>query len=276
MTEPTLEAVGGTGANSARTRREMIESLRKRISSLLHPNRITIEWIYKEQNTWLSKNIITSFIQPPRAPNAEKILRLADQADQLGPQPLWEGYYNLKKYPDPVKNAYPTANQVCISSFMGDFFAYLVKIKRPSVIVEFGTAFGVSGMYFLSGLESNNYGELLTFEPNERWAEIARKNLSTIGDRFQLIIGTFEGNIDLSLGNDRQIDIAFIDAIHTSEFLWPQYNLVVERLKPNGIILIDDVNFSSDMSSCWNRIAQDYKVKASAILSDRVGIVECN
>ena len=83
-------------------------------------------------------------------------------------------------------------------------------------MVEFGTAFGVSGMYWLSGLESNNFGELLTFDPNEVWAEIARKNLSGISNRFQLVNGTFEDNIDAYLGSDRQIDMAFIDVIHTS------------------------------------------------------------
>lgn len=113
---------------------------------------------------------------------------------------------------------------------MGNLFANLVKKRKPSVIVEFGTAFGVSGMYWIAGLEANNYGELLTFEPNKVWAEIARKNLSAIGSRFQLVIGTFEENIDLYLGHDRRIDIAFIDAIHTSEFVIPQFKLVIDRL----------------------------------------------
>jgi predicted O-methyltransferase YrrM len=157
---------------------------------------------------------------------------------------------------------------------MGNLFANLVKKRKPSVIVEFGTAFGVSGMYWIAGLEANNYGELLTFEPNKVWAEIARKNLSAIGSRFQLVIGTFEENIDLYLGHDRRIDIAFIDAIHTSEFVIPQFKLVIDRLAPNGIILLDDINFSSDMASCWDRIALDSRVKASAALSNRVGIVE--
>ena len=101
---------------------------------------------------------------------------------------------------------------------MGRFFSWLVTNRRPSVIVEFGTAFGVSGMYWLFGLESNGGGTLLTFEPNDVWARIAEANLVAIGRRFELTVGTFEENIDRNLSPGERIDIAFIDAIHTSEF----------------------------------------------------------
>jgi predicted O-methyltransferase YrrM len=158
---------------------------------------------------------------------------------------------------------------------MGNFFAYLVKLKKPSTIVEVGTAFGVSGMYWLSGLESNDHGRLVTFEPNRIWAEIARRNLSAIGKRFQLVIGTFEENLDSYLGGEDKIDIAFIDAIHTSEWVVPQFNLVAERLASGGLILFDDINFSSDMASCWSSIAHEHRVKASVVLSKHVGLVEC-
>ena len=134
-------------------------------------------------------------------------------------------------------------------------------------------AFGVSGMYWLSGLEGNNFGELLSFDPNEVWAEIAKKNLSGISNRFQLVNGTFEDNIDAYLGSDRQIDMAFIDAIHTSEFVFSQFEIVVARLAPNGIVLLDDIYFSEDMKYAWKTMALSDRVKASAAI-ERVGIVE--
>ena len=42
----------------------------------------------------------------------EKIEELAEQANQLGPKPLWEGYEILQNYPRDVKDATRTANQV--------------------------------------------------------------------------------------------------------------------------------------------------------------------
>ena len=156
---------------------------------------------------------------------------------------------------------------------MGRFFSCLVTNRRPSVIVEFGTAFGVSGTYSLFGLESNGGGTLLTFEPNDVWARIAEANLVAIGRRFELTVGTFEENIDRTLSPGERIDIAFIDAIHTSEFVEPQFELVANRIAPGGIVLLDDIDFSADMRSCWDRIRADRRLVASVEV-DRVGIVE--
>lgn len=44
--------------------------------------------------------------------------------------------------------------------------------------------FGVLGMYWFLGLEGNNFGELLSFDFNEVWVEIVRKNLFGISNRF--------------------------------------------------------------------------------------------
>jgi predicted O-methyltransferase YrrM len=141
------------------------------------------------------------------------------------------------------------------------------------VIVEFGTAFGVSGMYWLSGLQMNAFGRLLTFEPNEVWARIAGENLSVVSSRFELTVGTFEENIDRVLRPGESIDLAFIDAIHTSEFVRPQFEAVVARLAAGGLVLLDDIDFSRDMRSCWDGIREDDRVAASVEV-ERVGVVE--
>ncbi len=67
--------------------------------------------------------------------------------------------------------------------------------------------------------------------------------------------------------------LAFIDAIHTSAFVEPQFELVARRLSPGGLIVLDDIDFSPDMWSCWQKLREDRRVLASAEL-DRVGLVE--
>jgi predicted O-methyltransferase YrrM len=146
--------------------------------------------------------------------------------------------------------------------------------SREQLVVEFGTAFGISGMYWLAGLEINKHGRLLTFEPNAIWADIARDNLLAIGRRFTLTHGTFEEHIDSELGADDRIGIAFIDGSHTSDFVLPQFEIVLKHVAPNGLVVFDDVDFSADMASCWESIARDSRVRASLKLTSRVGIVE--
>jgi predicted O-methyltransferase YrrM len=187
---------------------------------------------------------------------------------------LWSGYESL---PDIGGRSYRgvkrSSDEVRTSSAMGRFFAWLVTDRRPAVVVEFGTAFGVSGMFWLSGLERNGAGRLLTFEPNEVWADIARRNLAAVSRRFELTVGTFEENIDRVLAPGERIDVAFIDAIHTSAFVEPQFEAVAARLAGGGLVLLDDIDFSADMRSCWERIRDDRRLAASVEV-DRVGIVE--
>ncbi len=141
-------------------------------------------------------------------------------------------------------------------------------------MVEFGTAFGTSGMYWLSGLESVRCGKLFTFEPNREWASIARENLRAISSRFELTEGTFEDNAQAKLGDGPSIDIAFIDAIHTSAFVLPQFELVLQHLKSGGLVLFDDIDFSDDMADCWRRVAQGSGATASVAVAGHVGLLE--
>lgn len=157
---------------------------------------------------------------------------------------------------------------------MGNLYTYLVQKLKPKTIVEFGTAFGVSGMYFLAGINSNNKGTLLTFDPNDVWAKLAKDNLSGISDRFKLTIGTFEENIDNVLPQGGTIDLAFIDAIHTKEFVLPQLDIVVAKSSNGAIIILDDINFSDNMKQCWKEVSCDSRFSSSASLGKRVGILE--
>jgi predicted O-methyltransferase YrrM len=72
----------------------------------------------------------------------------------------------------------------------------------------------------------------------------------------------------------KKIDLAFIDAIHTREFVMPQMEIVLQYSQPGTIIIFDDINFSQNMRECWNDVARDARFSASVACGDRVGIVE--
>lgn len=200
-----------------------------------------------------------------------QIERISAQNDDLGPQKIWQPYLQLKDYHGQSPRRMPS--QVRSSPKMGSFFSHLVRLRKPDVVVEFGAAFGVSGMYWLSALEDNHRGRLISFEPNEGWAAVAEKNLAAIGNRFTLVRGTFEENIHATLQEGEKIDIALIDAIHTDAFVLSQFETVVGRLAHGGLVLLDDIHFK-EMNGCFERIAIDPRVRSSAILCDHVGLVE--
>ncbi|MGH9647079.1 MAG: O-methyltransferase [Bryobacteraceae bacterium] len=156
---------------------------------------------------------------------------------------------------------------------MGRVYSWLARTRKPDVIVGFGSAFGVSGMYWLAGLEEAGCGELLSFEVNPEWAAIARVNLASLGARFSLTVGMFKDHIAEKL-NHRKIGIAFIDAIHTSEFVDRQFEIVLSNLAPGGIVILDDIDFSPDMAACWQRLAQDERVASSLSIDGHIGVLE--
>jgi len=205
---------------------------------------------------------------------AGRIEELAADAEAAGPLPLWEGYAAVENYPYPVRDATRSSDGVRIDRGMGNFFAYLVEETAPETVLEIGAAFGVSGMYWLAGLTASGRGELVTFEPNGAWAAVARQNLAAIGSRFRLVAGTFEENLEAALPRSRRIDIAFIDGIHTAAAIEGQFALLAPRMRPDGLVLFDDTDFSPEMTSSWRAIATSERVAASALLAGRVGIVE--
>lgn len=247
-----------------------------RFRKKLLPRLLTIKFVKVEtKKSWLYQNIPSPFFVTPKSYYSDKIEQLAQDTENIGKKPLWSGYSTIKNYPRSIgENAKRSSNQVRTVDSLGNFYAWLTAKRKPLTIVEFGTAFGVSGMYWLAGIEEAKCGQLLTFEPNQIWAQIAHQNLSAISQKYELTMGTFEEHINEKLAKNQYIDIAFIDAIHTSEFVWHQYQIVAERLSSQGIIIFDDIFFSQDMNSCWKEIALDKRITTSAEIGHRVGIVE--
>jgi predicted O-methyltransferase YrrM len=231
---------------------------------------IPLHWTQKNESTQLVQWFggATS-VKPPVSRFCTLIEKRAILTNAQGEKPLWEGYQGAAK-------TTRSSNQVRTQPSMGNLFTHLVTLKKPQFTVEFGTAFGISGMYFLAGMEMNQQGQLLTFDPNDVWANLAKDNLSKISQRYQLTIGTFEENIEKVLPRGASIDLAFIDAIHTREFVMPQMEIVLKYSQPGTIIIFDDINFSQNMRDCWNDVAKDSRFSATVSCGDRVGVVEVN
>jgi predicted O-methyltransferase YrrM len=156
---------------------------------------------------------------------------------------------------------------------MGRFFAWLAATRRPEVIVEIGTAFGISGMYWAAGLEQAGRGFLITFDPNETWHLIARQNIARISSSAIAVPRTVEEGLDATL-EGRSIDICFIDAIHTGDFVRSQISQVLPHMKPGALLLVDDITFSDDMKECWGALSLDQRFRASLTVDERVGLLE--
>ena len=236
--------------------------------------KINLTIVNTTEDSWISSMPPYKSVRKTYKSLFDKIENLSTATKELDAKPLWIGYENLEDYPTFIgKNAVRRPHNVSISPEIGEIFTWLVINRKPNLIVEFGTAFGVSGMYWLAGLEINQKGQMLTFEPNEEWADIADNNLSKICNRYLLTKGTFEDNFHVLEAQEYGADLVFIDAIHKSDFVHSQLNLILKEVEPGALIVFDDINFSVDMKDFWKSTSEDTKYAGSFEFGN-VGVIE--
>ncbi len=225
--------------------------------------------MFKRPLKWVSRGgwiagLPTRF---PPAPQKDRIEAIASaNHDALGLQHLAPEYG--------LPEVQFTPRDVSSPPFQGDFYAWLVMARRPQIVVEFGSGFGVSGMYFAAGLEENGSGQLYSFEINEKWARVAEQAIAQVSGRFTLTHGSFEEHIDIVPG---PIDLAFVDGIHSYEFVIKQWQLLQPRMSPGGLILFDDLGFGQGMKEAWLEIARSEGVVGAVEFREhgRLGVLEC-
>ena len=224
--------------------------------------RLHLRW--RKRGGWLGSHLRE---RVPQAPRKREIEAVARTTNSLGVQKLDEAYGEVGgvRSPDDVRS----------SADLGDLYAWLVQQRRATTVVEFGSAFGVSGMYFATGLMAARHGHLYSFEINREWANIAERNIRSIGDCVTLTRGTFEDHVGTVVPGP--IDLAFVDGIHTYEFVMTQFHTLQPRMSPGGVIAFDDIDFKrpgARMREAWETIAADSHVTSAVEINGRVGLAE--
>lgn len=118
----------------------------------------------------------------------------------------------------------------------GRFLQFLSQLLRPKRILEIGTFTGFSTICLARGLAKG--GTMVTIEANREQETIIRKylDLAGVSNRVALILGDAKQVIpDLK----ETFDLVYIDADKLSYLAY--YEMVMEKLNPEGIILADNV-----------------------------------
>jgi predicted O-methyltransferase YrrM len=118
----------------------------------------------------------------------------------------------------------------------GRLLSLISKLVKPLHILEIGTFTGYSALCLAEGLQDG--GTLITLERNPEMEEAASRffTKSTYNQQIKLVVGDATAIIP-SL--ETSFDLVFIDA-DKSEYL-TYYHAVIEKVKPGGILLADNV-----------------------------------
>jgi caffeoyl-CoA O-methyltransferase len=128
-----------------------------------------------------------------------------------------------------------------IAPEQGALLRILTTVLQVKNAVEVGTFTGYSALCIARGLADG--GRLLCCDVSEEWTSIGRKHWEAAGvaDRIELRIAPALDTLR-SLPRDASIDLAFIDADKPNYVGY--YEELVPRLRPNGVVLVDNVLWS--------------------------------
>jgi caffeoyl-CoA O-methyltransferase len=128
-----------------------------------------------------------------------------------------------------------------IAPEQGAFMTLLTKLVDARFAVEVGTFTGYSSICIARGLAPG--GRLLCLDVSEEWTAVAREHWAQAGvdDRIELKLGPAADTLR-ALPADPPIDLAFIDADKPGYRTY--YDEIVERLRPGGLVLLDNVLWS--------------------------------
>ena len=132
--------------------------------------------------------------------------------------------------------------------FQGRLLSMLSKMIRPERILEIGTYTGYATLCLAEGLTET--GRIHTIDINAELEEMVRGNFEH---------SPFASRIDYHIGNALEIipkineilDLVFIDADKKNNENY--YNLVIDKVRPGGLILIDNVLWSGKVLETDNQ-----------------------
>jgi caffeoyl-CoA O-methyltransferase len=145
-----------------------------------------------------------------------------------------------------------------IAAEQGTFMAILAGAIGARSAVEVGTFTGYSALCVARALPAD--GRLLCCDVNEDWTSIGRRYWERAGvaNKITLKLGPAADTLK-ALPASPAFDFAFIDADKTSYPIY--YEEILERLRPSGLILIDNV--------LWNGAILDETTKDADTLALR-------
>jgi caffeoyl-CoA O-methyltransferase len=144
----------------------------------------------------------------------------------------------------------------------GALLTMLARLTNARRALEVGTFTGYSAISIARGLAEG--GTLLCLELEQEFADTAWRNLEKAGlaDRVEIRVGPADASLR-ALPEEPTFDFAFLDA---DKMGYPAYyDLIVPRLQPGGLLLMDNVLLGGRVVD-----ADDERTRTIDALNDRI------
>jgi predicted O-methyltransferase YrrM len=134
----------------------------------------------------------------------------------------------------------------------------IVRFYKPSNILEFGTAAGISTSYIKCG---NKTSHMVSMEGCSNLASRANELFNGLGlQNIEIAVGNFDTSLHAVLKKFTTLDFVFFDGNHRKEPTLRYFEDCVQLSNENSIFVFDDIHWSQGMESAWNTIKKDSRV----------------
>ena len=201
---------------------------------------------------------------------------MSNQTINLDDQ-LYQYLLDVSLREDPVLEALRTETARMDRSIMqiapeqGQFMALLAKLTGTKRYIEVGVFTGYSSLVIAKSLPQD--GEIIACDVSEEWTSVAQRywQMAGVDEMIHLHLAPADQTLQslLDEGQAESFDLSFIDADKTNYATY--YELVLQLLKPGGLVLIDNVLWSGDVADPANQEDDTVALRAlnEALLSDR-------
>jgi predicted O-methyltransferase YrrM len=140
-----------------------------------------------------------------------------------------------------------------------------VRIYKPQVALETGSAAGASATYMLSAMEMNGHGSLYSIDSAHDLTHIGCLVPDTVRSRLNLRCGNSLMLIPEIAGEAGAIDFFLHDSLHTYAHMTAEYELFYRHLaKSGGVICSHDIL----MSNAWGHFIKRHRLKSWGTLKN--------
>jgi predicted O-methyltransferase YrrM len=126
---------------------------------------------------------------------------------------------------------------MAVAPEVGRLMYLLVRGRRPTLVVEFGTSFGLSTIHMAAALRDNGFGRLVTTELSETKVLRAAEHLEQAG--LSNLVEIRKGDAFQTLVDLDPIDVLLLDG--WKPLYLPMLKRLESALSPNCLVMADDV-----------------------------------
>ena len=133
----------------------------------------------------------------------------------------------------------------------------LVRQFQPEVVLELGTAVGISAAYQSAAQKLNGHGRTISLEGNQSFADLAAGNLDELGlDNVKIVCGRFADTLSTVSEKEKPLSYVFIDGHHDEVATIEYFEILIPSLAAKSLVIFDDISWSDGMRRAWQRVTE--------------------